>query len=56
MDLHLIKYLIREANKLGRRGFKVIDWTPNEDATGDWRGRFVISKPIVDATRSAGDD
>ncbi len=41
MNLELINYLVRESNKDGFRGMKIIGWVPGDRATQDERGTFI---------------
>lgn len=41
IDNDLIQYLVKEANRLGRKGMKIIGWIPPQLATQDYRGAWV---------------
>ena len=52
----LIQYLVRESNRFGRRGMKIIAWIPPRSAGDNPHGSWVYAANERSQTAAEGDD
>ena len=54
-DDDLIQYLVREANRAGLKGMKIIEWIAPRNATDDPTGVFVYTTNLQSTTGGGHD-
>jgi len=52
----LIQYLVRESNRFGRRGMKIIAWVPPQSACDNPHGSWVYEANSRSKSATDGDD